>query len=269
MRGSSAAGRTYVDVTTFSHQIPCNNFSAISFFFRLFSLLHIHKPWKPHQPRKSFFRLYKHMENPMMLPHWALSTSKREVYRLHAYSTLGGWSEPRKLATEDSPLPSTLSQWSTWDEHWHAVNRSSRKIYSTMESDAEVILSTDEVLKLFGTIQTAVDATTSSSVPLLNKWACLAFKSMLQDSWYASLESKTKRRILILPMVFPFSISALTSSCHPFTNSLSCLLYGWHPQQRLLPIHPLPQPFPFLFRTPVHDRNSQMIMCWMRSRESW
>ncbi|OWZ62278.1 hypothetical protein AYX15_05557 [Cryptococcus neoformans] len=38
-----------------------------------------------------------------------------------------------------------------------------------MESDAEVILSTDEVLKLFGTIQTAVDATTSSSTPLLNK----------------------------------------------------------------------------------------------------
>lgn len=38
-----------------------------------------------------------------------------------------------------------------------------------MESDAEVILSTEEVLKLFGTIQTAVDATTSSSTPLLNK----------------------------------------------------------------------------------------------------
>ncbi|TYJ58640.1 hypothetical protein B9479_000476 [Cryptococcus floricola] len=38
-----------------------------------------------------------------------------------------------------------------------------------MESDAEVILSTDEVLKLFGTIQTAVDATISSSTSLFNK----------------------------------------------------------------------------------------------------
>ncbi|WVQ74026.1 hypothetical protein IAR50_003607 [Cryptococcus sp. DSM 104548] len=38
-----------------------------------------------------------------------------------------------------------------------------------MESDAEVILSTDDVLKLFGTIQTAVDATISSSTSLFNK----------------------------------------------------------------------------------------------------
>ncbi|WVQ93934.1 hypothetical protein IAU59_001012 [Kwoniella sp. CBS 9459] len=38
-----------------------------------------------------------------------------------------------------------------------------------MDSDAEAILSTEEVLKLFSTIQTSVDATTSSSTPLLTK----------------------------------------------------------------------------------------------------
>ncbi|WVQ82949.1 hypothetical protein IAT38_005085 [Cryptococcus sp. DSM 104549] len=38
-----------------------------------------------------------------------------------------------------------------------------------MENDAEAILSTEEVLKLFGTIQTAVDATCSSSTPLVTK----------------------------------------------------------------------------------------------------
>ncbi|KAK8844624.1 hypothetical protein IAR55_006471 [Kwoniella newhampshirensis] len=38
-----------------------------------------------------------------------------------------------------------------------------------MEGDSEAVLSTEDVLKSFGTIQTAVDATTSSSTPLVTK----------------------------------------------------------------------------------------------------
>ncbi|WVR03292.1 hypothetical protein IAU60_000283 [Kwoniella sp. DSM 27419] len=105
-----------------------------------------------------------------------------------------------------------------------------------MESDAETVLGTEDVLKLFSTIQTSVDATTSSSTPLLTKvrnsdesldfssgLSLLSLRPQLLLSSLHNLIITLSLRLLdpSLPFPSPEELQASLALATPFTASRS------------------------------------------------